>query len=162
MKHLLRKISALLIALALVPAATAWAAVPPQPTYGTAVVDGTYAEWDLTGDFFANMYRAGDLSKKLESKLYLRYDCDTHTVYALVLMEDSIPAVIDPSNKAWIAIDTQSNKVVQSDSGNNGTPPDFAWIGVNFDGNSTHAQGYEALVHAGSRHLRDHRARLHL
>ena len=63
-------------------------AAPPVPTFGTAVVDGNIDEWDLINDFFANMHRAGDPDKVVESKLYLRYDCATNTMYALVLTEE--------------------------------------------------------------------------
>jgi hypothetical protein len=89
------------------------------------------------------MYRAGDPTKTLESNVYLRYDCDNGILYALVLQANGVPLIIN-SGTAWIAIDTQSNKVVTDGSGNDGTPPDFAWVGQGYDGDSTHAQGYEA------------------
>src|SRR5262249_53948116 len=63
------------------PAAATAMAVPPAPTYGTANVDGNTGEWDLVNDFFSLMYRAGDPSKPVESRAYLRYDCSTQTMY---------------------------------------------------------------------------------
>jgi hypothetical protein len=53
----------LALVMALMATMPALAVVAPQPTYGTAVVDGSYAEWNLTDDFFAYMYRAGNPSK---------------------------------------------------------------------------------------------------
>lgn len=125
--------------------ASAASATPPFPSIGTAVVDGEYGEWNLTTDFFADMYRAGDPNKPLESKLYLRYDCATNTVFALVLCEPGVVGYIDSTaTTAWIAIGSQSNKVVNEVSGNDGIPPDFAWIDRGFDGNPWHVLGYEA------------------
>jgi uncharacterized repeat protein (TIGR01451 family) len=69
-------------------------------------------------------------------------------MYALVLTADDtppdhIPVLVEPDN-AWIAIDGAANKVVNGNSGNDGTPPDFAWIGQGFDGDANHARGWEA------------------
>ena len=110
-----------------------------EPTYDTATVDGNTGEWDLTNDFFADMYRAGDPTKVVESKLYLRYDCDKDVMYALVLAVDGVPVLVQPDN-AWIAIDGASNKPVNGNDNNDGTPPDFAWVGKN----NGEAQGWEA------------------
>jgi len=122
-------------------------AVPPNASIGYALVDGSYAEWNTTADFFSDMFRAGKPDKPLESKLYLRYDCTTATMYALVLCEPDVPGYIDPTaTTAWIAIDAQNNKVVDERSGNSipPDPPDFAWVGQGYDGNLQHVQGYEA------------------
>ncbi|HEX7880437.1 MAG TPA: hypothetical protein VF720_13570, partial [Candidatus Eisenbacteria bacterium] len=126
-------------------AGTPVGATPPNPSPGTAVVDGNPGEWNLATDFFTNMYRAGNPSKPIESKAYLRYDCSTHTMYVLVLGVPGVPVYIDSNAvTAWVAIDNQSNKVVNEASGNDGIPPDFEWIGRNFDSNNQHALGYEA------------------
>ena len=66
------------------------AAVPPEPTLGSAIVDGNPGEWDLTADFFAEMHRAAKPAFPLEAKLYLRYSCATETLYALVLTEPGV------------------------------------------------------------------------
>ncbi len=104
-------------------------AAAPTPSYGTAVVNGQYNEWNLENDYFANMYQAFNQggNKPLLSKLYLRYDCSKNTMYALVLNEPNIPALQYP-NDAWIAIDGINNKVVTGNSGNDTVPPDFAWV----------------------------------
>jgi hypothetical protein len=115
------------------------------------VVDGQYGEWNLTDDFFANMYRAGYPSKQLESMFYLRYDCRTNTLYALVLVVPGGVGYIDSgATTAWISIGSQSTKTVNQISDNDGSPPDFAWIGRGFDGNPQHVKGYEASFHIGS------------
>jgi hypothetical protein len=120
-------------------------AVPPQPSQGMAVVDGVYAEWNLTNDFFADMYRAGKPDKPLESKLYLCYDCTTSTMYAFVLCEPDVVGYIDSLvTTAWIAIGSRNNKVVNELAGNDGVPPDFAWVGQGFDGDPLHVKGCEA------------------
>jgi hypothetical protein len=104
-------------------------ATPPEPTYASANVDGNPAEWDLTNDFFADMYRAGDPNKQVESKLYLRYDCQTQTLYALVLVEQGVTVLPQPDD-AFIKLGN-ATKLVDGNYGDDGTPPDFAWITQN-------------------------------
>ena len=103
-----------------------YGAIPPEPTYSSATVDGNYSEWDLANDFFARMYRAGKPEKKVESKLYLRYDCKTQTLYALVLAEPGVTVLPQPSD-AFIKLGN-ATKLVDGNYGDDGTPPDFAWI----------------------------------
>jgi len=91
----------------------------PYPTLGTTTVDGDPSEWDLNADFFADMYRAGDPTKVVQSKLYLRYDIPTSTLYVLVLTEDDYPGERTP-DEAWVKIDNA--KMVDGDD------VDFAWI----------------------------------
>lgn len=101
--------------------------VPETPTVsqGGGLVDGDYTDWDLDTDFFANMYRAGNPDKAVESKLYLKYDETTETLYSLVLSEPGVP-VLELPDDAFMKIDG----IKQSDGtfGNDGVPPDFAWI----------------------------------
>ena len=119
-------------------------AAPPTPTYGTANVDGNSGEWNLAQDFYTLMYRAGDPTKQVESKGYLRYDCATMTMYVLVLMEPNSVGYIDPNAQtAWVAINAQNNKVVTENSGDDGIPPEFQWIDRGYDGNQQHMRGYE-------------------
>jgi hypothetical protein len=131
--------SAILATLLLLSIPSVALAAPPNPSIGTAVVDGNPAEWNLSADFFADMYRAGDDGKVVESKLYLRYNPATQTLYVLVLSESGVPALKLPDD-AWVAIDGISNKVVNGNSGNDGTPPDFAWVNPTTD----NADGFEA------------------
>jgi len=100
-------------------------ASPPQPTYDTATVDGDLSEWDLTEDFFANMYRAAKPEKLVESKLYLRYDCSTHTLYALVLPVENLVIQTTHLDNSYIKID--NSKLVD---GSSPPPPGsvFQWI----------------------------------
>ena len=147
MKSLRLTVIPAILLLGMVLAGASNASTPYPTILSSAIVDGNYAEWDLNVDFFANMYRAGDPTKPLESKLYLRYDCSTHTMYALVLAQPGIPCVADAVGSgatSWIAIDAINNKVVSSQSGDDGVAPDFAYIDVGFDGDSGHARGYEA------------------
>lgn len=106
-------------------------------TSGGITVDGNYSDWDLTADFFAEMHRAGDPSKKLESNVYLRYDCATQTMYVLVLTVDGVSGLAEPNN-AWVKIGGQTGNIVD------GNDASFAWVGLGYDGNQTHVQGYEA------------------
>jgi uncharacterized membrane protein len=121
------------------------AANPPQPTYASARMNGDPTEWNLNvgGDFFSYMYRAGNPSFPVLSNVSLRYDCSTNTMYVLVMTAPGIPAIVS-ANDAWGAIGSVSNKVYTGNSGNGTSLPAFVWIGQGYDGNSTHAQGYEA------------------
>lgn len=140
MKYLLRL--AALVALLAAPAA---GSAPAVVSVGGAVVDGQYAEWNLGVDYFADMYRAGNAAKQVESRLYLRYNCRASIMYALVLVVPGGVGYIDSTaTTAWIAINAQNAKVVNQLAGTDGTPPDFAWVGRGFDGNPWHALGYEA------------------
>ena len=67
----------------------------------------------------------------MESKLYLRYNCDENVMYALVLEEPPAEA-LEQANNAWIAIDEVSNKVVPRTGY-------FSWV---YDGENL--LGYEA------------------
>ncbi len=109
-----------------------YASIPTSatPVFGTAVVDGDYSEWNLTTDFAAEMREAGKADKDLLSKLYLRYDCNTQTMYALVLREGSYEAK-NSANDAWVKFYdyiSGNHKAVDGNSGNNGIPPDFKWV----------------------------------
>jgi hypothetical protein len=135
-----------------------YGASPPEPTYGTANVDGNTGEWELAGDFFANMYQAGKPDMPLESKLYLRYDCSRNTLYALVLAEPGVPVLANLPGDSYVKLGN-ATKLVDGNSGDEGTPPDFAWVGLGFDGNAAHAQGWEAsalLVPASYTNLNVH------
>jgi hypothetical protein len=111
----------------LLAAQPAYAATPPEPTYASATVDGDYSEWDLTNDHFAHMYRAGDPLKPIESHLYLRYDCRTNTLYALVLAEEGVEVLEQPDD-AFVKLGNTTKLVDGNDSPPDGTPPDFEWI----------------------------------
>jgi hypothetical protein len=120
----------------------------PYPHYGKRVIDGTISDWNLDVDFYADMYRAGKTDKAVESKAYLRYDCNSNTLFVLVLGE---PGVIGSHSDevggdvtSWVAINVQSNKVVNELAGNDGIPSDFAWVGEGFDGDLSHMLGFEA------------------
>ena len=126
------------VALALNAAERSDAASPPQPTYGSATVDGNTGEWDLNNDFFANMYRAADDTKEIESKLYLRYECSTTTLFILVLGEPGVPVLVQPDN-SFVKLGN-STTLVDGHDNNDGTPPDFAWVNQS-NGN---ADGFEA------------------
>ncbi len=107
---------------------------PPEPTYDNATVDGFISEWNLSSDNFANMYEAGKPEKAILSTLYLRYDCDSQTLYALVLAADGFTVQLDPDG-AFIKLGWRHKpvKLVDGNYGNDGTPPDFAWV---YDGDN--------------------------
>jgi choice-of-anchor A domain-containing protein len=91
-------------------------------TCGTATVDGSYDEWDLSEDFYAEMHEAGNPCKDHLSNLYLRYDVLAKTMYALVLREggNSVDASADD---AWIKI-YDLGKFPQVD----GNSASFEWV----------------------------------
>ncbi len=149
MSKLFRMIGVGLIAVVLMAwsVASVWAASPPQPTYGTAVVDGDHVgEWDLTNDWFADMYESADPTKDVISKLYLRYDCSTSTLYGLVLVESghTIDVYADPTPGEEHFIKINGSKIVDDgDQPADGTPPDFEWIALS----GTTADGWEASAY---------------
>jgi hypothetical protein len=113
-------------------------AEPPTPIPGSADVDGDISEWNLTEDYFADMYRAANPDFVVQSKLYLRYECNTQTLYALVLALDPF-TVVSEGVDSFIKLGN-SNTLVNGNSGDDGSAPDFQWVGLNGD----MAQGWEA------------------
>ncbi|WP_347273580.1 hypothetical protein [Candidatus Kuenenia sp.] len=126
---------------------SSFAASPPAPAFGTATVDGDASEWNLaedgTGDFFANMCVGGGNPEKknpsIDAKLYLRYDCENEILYALVLGETGPVLALPEDNFIKLG---NSTKLVDSNDNNDGTLPDFAWIGLS----NGEADGWEAAV----------------
>ncbi|MDD3187829.1 MAG: hypothetical protein PHD02_05145 [Bacilli bacterium] len=116
----------------------------PNVSYGTATVDGNINDWDLIQDLFAPMYIGGDSTKTLTSNVYLKYDCNQHVLYVLVLITNPLIPGLKSPDDAWAYVNNKNDKVYTGNSDNNGIPPDFAWVGVGFDGNQDHVQGYEA------------------
>ena len=119
-----------------------------NPTEGSATVDGDVSEWDANDDFVANMCTAGSVvsdgncgtnGKVNLSDLYARYDCDTNTMYVAVI-ENAPYQAEKTADNAWVTIGGNSNKVVNGNSGIDGTAPDFAWV----ENASGRAIGYEA------------------
>lgn len=145
--------AAALLALSVLSPVGVGAANPPSPTYGTAVVDGSITEWSMTGDKFAAMTEDGYPNKPVVAHLYLRYDCDSSTLYALVLGDGGVQFRETRPENAYVRIDG-SGKLFSGNSGNNGTPPDFAWV----NGNGTLADGYEGSgkLEPGSYSVRAH------
>ena len=116
-----------------------------QPTYASMIVDGDPGEWDLTNDFFADMYPAGDPTKDVLSKLYLRYDCDSNTLGALILAQSGHTTDVDAGNDEHFIKLNGSKALDANQSPPDGAPPpDFAWIGLSPDGKT--AAGWEASV----------------
>ena len=138
----LNKITAILATSCMIYGGNAvYASIPASatPTLGTATVDGDYSEWDLTNDFAAEMHKAGKSGTNFPilSRLYLRYDCNTQTMYALVLREGSYWPKKQPTN-AWIKIyNLSSSPQVDGNSSN------FSWVAPNGVEGST-LIGYEA------------------
>lgn len=135
------------------------AALAASPSEGSATVDGATGDWSFGADFFANMTPGGSGSNVL-AKLYLRYDCDAEVLYALILAEDGQKILQeDPTGDAgdltesYLQVDG-SGKAVHGGSGNNGTPPDFAFV----DPDGDVADGFEASasLEPGSHTLRAH------
>ncbi|TEU18840.1 MAG: hypothetical protein E3J21_05110 [Anaerolineales bacterium] len=190
MKKSIRVLAALILAVMLMVSTYSFAvlayvpAAYPQPAYDNRppdlndtppVIDGDPGEWylaeDGSGDFFADMIRAGGQGDQtdVESKLYLRYDCSTNTLFALVLGEPNVPVLVEGTDETksppeYIGRDNAHIKVrpydssspsdwfklVDGDSGNDGTPPDFEWIYErdsiidDFDDDGRIADGWEA------------------
>jgi len=143
-------VGSLLLLAALAPASLAAA---PHPSEGSATVDGSTADWSLSSDFFSDMTDAGVDGRPVRAKLYLQYDCDAEVLYALVLAQGGEKARQDRPDEAYIRIDG-SGKLISATHGNDGTPPDFAWV----NGDGTLADGWEGSgpLAPGSYTLRAH------
>jgi hypothetical protein len=144
---------AALLALSVLGPASVGAASPPIPSSGSVTVDGATGDWNLRADHFADMTHTGSATQPVIAKLYLRYDCDSETLYALVLGVDGTQFLESRPENAYIRIDG-AGKLVSGESGNDGTPPDFSW--VNPDGKVT--DGFEASgsVAPGNHTVRSH------
>jgi hypothetical protein len=116
LKNLVNGIMILAALALLVPATMVAAGAPKEAALGSAVVDGNIGEWDLATDFFGSMHRAGKLDFDILANLYLRYDCSSETLYALVLSDDPVDT---NASEAWIALGSISNKV---------SFDEFAWV----------------------------------
>jgi len=122
---------------------------PSQPAYAAELgsihnIDGIYSEWNhsllgLDYYFFAEMHQAAKSSKKVESNLYLRYDCTNNNLYILVLAYEQGMALVQ-GDDAFVKLGN-STKLVDGSSSNisNGY---FAWINQS----GTRADGFEARV----------------
>ena len=142
-----------LIALSFAGPAAVGAASPPSPTYGSATVDGATGDWSLGADVFADLTDAGNPAKPVVGHLYLRYDCTSGTLFALVLGADGTQFQQTRPDNTYIRLDG-AGKQVSGLSGNDGTPPDFSWV----NGDGSLADGFEAsvAVAAGSHTVRAH------
>lgn len=133
----IRYVTAGILAAAAVPAIAA----PPNPSLASATVDGDPAEWNLQTDFFSDMIRAGGNGNqtKVESKLYLRYDCATNIMYAFVNAEPGVTISSLPSDAGNNFVKLGVKK--QVDATDSTVPaPNFAYVGSN----GTTATGWEA------------------
>ena len=113
-------------------------AKPPEPSYmgfsESITVDGDPSDW-VDKVVFANMYEAGKQNKDLLAKLYLRYDCESEILYALVLCESDIELKNDPTG-IWIKeYSFPKNAIIMGMNG----PGEIIYI---YDGNKI--IGYEA------------------
>lgn len=138
----------LLLVISFMPYGNAKAVVIAEPAYNVATVDGDISEWDLSTDFYANMYRAGNPDKTIESKLYVRYDCLSETLYALVLPEPGVIILANDSD-TFIKWGESGLLVNATDTPADGILPDFEWINkvYNSDLATWVADGWEAAAH---------------
>jgi hypothetical protein len=128
--------------------------VPVQVTaqdlsYGTGiVVDGDFTDWNLNDDFFADMYMTGHPDRFVMSTLYMRYDCSTEMLYALVLdNEDDGWSPDQQADDAWIKlydIGWPNNLLINGYGEGNTTPRSFEWVYETAGDVNTQLLGYEA------------------
>ena len=115
------------------------ATLPPQAGLAAApnireitpagiTIDGSPADWDTPDlDFLDNMFEAGNPTKDVLAKACGHYDCATQTFYILSCGSGE-QVVLLPSNTDDYVELGQTDKLVDGNSGNNGTPPDFAYV----------------------------------
>ena len=123
-------------------------AAAPTPNAGSATVDGAIGDWSLSADFFVDMTAGGVAGRPVRAKLYLKYDCDTEVLYALVLAQGGEKARQTRPDEAYINIDGQQK--IQEDPAHG----QFAWV----NGDGTLADGFEgsAPLAPGDHTLRAH------
>jgi hypothetical protein len=115
------------------------AAAAPDVTYGTANVDGNAGEWDLNADFFASLHAGSNVAFPARADSYARYDCASSTLYVYVKARTGETIKTDEPGDHYIRIDG-AGKLVSDLSGDDGTAPDFHFVGQS--GNT--ASGWEA------------------
>jgi hypothetical protein len=121
-------------------------------TGGGIVVDGNPADWDLADDFFADLYNAGRPTPDwpgfaVLAKLYLRYDCDSGLLHALVLDEPGGGLPDADPDEAWIKIyglGWAGNKLIDGDGNGNTSPRSFEWVHLIPGDPNSPVIGYEA------------------
>ncbi len=142
--------------------------LPEPPSRGSATVDGDPNEWDLSNDWYADMSQWGEPGNEKKAELYLRYDCGTQTLFALVLCvgdntlktdktgsaDHSIEVGDDEGDKLNVVVNHLDNGLPTDGTPPDGTPPDFKWV-TDISGNTI---GWEASasVPEGLRSIRVH------
>ena len=111
------------------------AAAPPEPTYGTATVDGSPGEWS-GGDVFG-VLNSNDPPYATLGSASLRYDCDTGVLYVYVAASAGVVLQTSDPAEDYVRLGA-AGKIVD------GTSADFAWVGQTADG----ASGWEASATA--------------
>ena len=122
------------------PAVAASAAAPPQPTYGSANVNGNTWEWnssDVWGTLLSN--NPNEPGGRTFGTVSLRYDCYSKVLYAYVKAAPGKVFRTDDPAEAYLRLGPEG-KLVSGESGDNGYAPDFRWVGQS--GNT--ARGWEA------------------
>jgi len=103
---------------------------------GTATVDGDNSEWNHTTTLpSGEMYQAWKPENEVLSKFWLRYNCDTETMYILVMAENTI----DVQNGTFVYVKLDGDKVVSSSPEG---AQEFSWVGLSSD--EKFADGWEA------------------
>jgi len=101
------------------------------PASGLGNMDGwPYEEWNLATDgpdFWG--YMTNPLTNNVEAKAYVRYDCDTYTIYLLVIDEDGGGLLLPPAVSILI-------------NNNPNAPSMVVWDYT--DSSEVYAYGYEA------------------
>lgn len=120
-------VAAFALLLSLLVSVTTVSAVAPNVATGSGItVDGDAGEWEA-GDFFADMYRAGDATKEVESTLSLRYDCDAGILYVLVETAPGVDLVASDGDN-FVKFGMDDKRVDGSDAPADGVQPDFEYL----------------------------------
>jgi hypothetical protein len=150
--HTLKRLSLLLVMLCVsFSLLTPLQAEAQQPAYGSGiVVDGDIGDWDLNSDFYAEMYMAGNPDFINLSTLYLRYDCATSMLFALVLdIENDGWSPDYEADEAWIKfydIGWSNNLLIDGNGGGNTIPRCFQWVFETPGDENSPLLGYEACA----------------
>jgi hypothetical protein len=107
------------------------ASAPPEPTYGSATVDGSPGEWSGADAF--GVLNSNDPPYRSLASASLRYDCDTGVLFVYVAADAGVVLqTIDPAED-YVRLGS-AGKIVD------GLSSSFAWVGRSGDT----ATGWEA------------------
>lgn len=99
--------------------------MPPFPVSGVADVNGVITEWNTTTDFYGNLYVEGDATTPIRARYYLRFDCRVANPIMYIYVQAINGVGLRRNARQWVNMDGITH--VADFTGDNNSPPDWAW-----------------------------------